>query len=112
MAEIYLRGLQEKDAPYMLEWMQDPDIACFFRFDAQKMTVDSCRDFILKSGGRQQMPSFCDCQKGYRRVSGNCEPETDRSGDGRSRVCHKHEEKSTWDGRCFSGNPPDMGNCL
>ena len=47
---VYLRLLKETDAPYMLEWMNDPDIACFFRFDAQKMTADSCREFILKSG--------------------------------------------------------------
>ena len=63
MAEIYLRGLQEKDAPYMLEWMQDPDIACFFRFDAQKMTVDSCCDFILKSGEDSRYRHFAIAKK-------------------------------------------------
>lgn len=44
--EIHLRALREKDAPLMLEWMQAPDIACFFRFDASKMTEDSCKAFI------------------------------------------------------------------
>lgn len=63
MAEIYLRGLQGKDAPYMLEWMQDPAIACFFRFDAQKMTVDSCRDFILKSGEDSRCRHFAIAKK-------------------------------------------------
>ena len=43
---IHLRALQEKDAPFMLEWMQEPSIACFFRFDASKMTAESCRAFI------------------------------------------------------------------
>lgn len=49
MTGIHLRELQEKDAPYMLEWMKDPSISCFFRFDAQDMTEDSCRQFILDS---------------------------------------------------------------
>lgn len=49
MTGIYLRELQEKDAPYMLEWMKDSSISCFFRFDAQDMTEDSCRQFIVDS---------------------------------------------------------------
>lgn len=44
--QIHLRALQEKDAPLMLEWMQEPSIACFFRFDASKMTEQSCKSFI------------------------------------------------------------------
>lgn len=51
---IYLRELQDKDAPYMLEWMQDPSIACFFRFDAESMTIDSCRDYIINAGKNEQ----------------------------------------------------------
>ena len=47
---IHLRELQKKDAPYMLEWMKDPSIACFFRFDTEDMTEDSCRQFIIGSG--------------------------------------------------------------
>ena len=50
MIMIHLRELQKKDAPYMLEWMKDPSIACFFRFDTQDMTEDSCRQFIIDSG--------------------------------------------------------------
>lgn len=46
MNRIYLRKLKRKDAPLMLEWMQDPSIACFFRFDAQSMTVEDCEKFI------------------------------------------------------------------
>ena len=30
----------------MLEWMRDPSIACFFRFDAAGMTEEKCRAFI------------------------------------------------------------------
>ena len=30
----------------MYEWMTDPTITCFFRFDASKISVESCRAFI------------------------------------------------------------------
>ena len=43
---IHLRPLRAEDAPLMLEWMQDPTIACFFRFDAISMTEEKCRAFI------------------------------------------------------------------
>ena len=43
---IHLRPLRAEDAPLMLEWMQDPSIACFFRFDAMSMTEEKCRAFI------------------------------------------------------------------
>lgn len=33
----------------MLEWMQDPSIARFFRFDAASMTEEKCRDFIASA---------------------------------------------------------------
>ena len=46
MSQIHLRKLELKDAPLMLEWIQDPTIACFFRFDAQSMTVADCEKFI------------------------------------------------------------------
>ena len=44
--EIHLRPLLPKDAPLMLEWMQEPTIACFFRFDAVSMTEEKCCAFI------------------------------------------------------------------
>ena len=43
---IHLRQLLEKDAPFMLEWMTDPEITRFFRFDASQVTLDTCRAFI------------------------------------------------------------------
>ena len=43
---IHLRPLLEKDAPFMLEWMTDPEITRFFRFDASRVTLDSCLAFI------------------------------------------------------------------
>ena len=44
--KIHLRPLRPEDAPLMLEWMQEPSIACFFRFDAASMTEEKCRAFI------------------------------------------------------------------
>lgn len=45
-----LRPLEEKDAAGMLEWMTDPAIARFFRFDAASMTLDRCKTFIHGAG--------------------------------------------------------------
>lgn len=47
--QIHLRSLQEKDAVNMMEWMTDPFIICFFRFDATNVSIDSCLSFIRKS---------------------------------------------------------------
>ncbi len=47
--KISLRELRECDAAGMLEWMQDPQISCFFRFDAASMTIDKCIDYIHSS---------------------------------------------------------------
>lgn len=44
--KFHLRPLEEKDAGGMLEWMTDPEIVCFFRFDASAVTPESCRSFI------------------------------------------------------------------
>lgn len=45
-----LRPLEEKDAAGMLEWMTDPSIAKYFRFDAASMTLDRCKSFIAGAG--------------------------------------------------------------
>ncbi len=47
---IHLRPLESRDSPFMLEWMRDPSIACFFRFDAAGMTEEKCREFIKSAG--------------------------------------------------------------
>ena len=46
---VHLRKLEEKDAPFMLEWMHDPSINRFFRFDAEAMTLEKCKEYIIKS---------------------------------------------------------------
>lgn len=50
---IHLRSLQEKDAPYMLEWMTDPAITKYFRFDASDMIIEKCLAFIRGAGENQ-----------------------------------------------------------
>ena len=47
---ILLRPLRLEDAPLMYEWMTDPSINRFFRFDASNVTVASCSAFIEQSG--------------------------------------------------------------
>lgn len=47
--KIKLRKLKQKDAPLMLEWMQDREINSCFRFDAQCMTLEKVCSFIEKA---------------------------------------------------------------
>lgn len=44
-----LRELMEKDAPLMLEWMKDPEINRFFRFDPEEKNLDSAVEYIKSS---------------------------------------------------------------
>ena len=46
---FHLRKLEEKDAPLMLEWMQDASVVQFLRTDFQKKTLDDCMAFIRNS---------------------------------------------------------------
>lgn len=41
-----LRLLEEKDVEGMLEWMHDPKVNCFFRFDAEDMTCEKAIGFV------------------------------------------------------------------
>lgn len=55
---ITLRPLSQKDAPFMLEWMTDPDIVRFFRFDASSVTEGSCLRFIEGANDRPDAVHF------------------------------------------------------
>lgn len=44
-----LRYLEEKDAPFMLEWMHDSEINCNFQADFASSTMESVLDFIHNS---------------------------------------------------------------
>ncbi|MFR1808044.1 MAG: GNAT family N-acetyltransferase [Pygmaiobacter massiliensis] len=41
-----LRKLEEKDIPWILEWMKDPEVNCFFRFDPVAVTHQTVADFV------------------------------------------------------------------
>ena len=43
---MQLRRLQNSDAEYMLEWIKDPEINQFFRFDADSYTIEDAVSFI------------------------------------------------------------------
>ncbi len=44
-----LRPLEEKDAKRMFEWMSDPEVNQFFRFDKTNLSIEKCRAFIATS---------------------------------------------------------------
>ena len=46
---IWLRRLEAKDIPGMLEWMHDPEINRWYRFDAVSMTEERAEKFIAGS---------------------------------------------------------------
>ena len=46
---IRLRKLEEKDIPFMLEWMHDPEVNCYFQFDGNTIDEKRVRDFISNS---------------------------------------------------------------
>lgn len=44
-----LRRLEQKDAPFMLEWMRDKTITCNFRYPFARMTLEKVQNFIKYS---------------------------------------------------------------
>lgn len=44
-----LRVLENKDAPFMLEWMKDKRVNRFFRFDSENIDEKSVEEFIKNS---------------------------------------------------------------
>lgn len=46
---MYIRELDIKDAPYMLEWMHDKSVVEKLRADFQRKTIDDCISFIVAS---------------------------------------------------------------
>ena len=46
---MYLRKLADKDIPFMLEWMHDSEVNCWFRFPAAMATEGSAAEFIAAS---------------------------------------------------------------
>ena len=44
-----IRRLEEKDSPFMLEWMHDKTINCWFRYQFADMTLEKAKFFIKYS---------------------------------------------------------------
>ena len=44
-----LRKLLSKDAPFMLEWMHDPDVVRYMHTDFASKTLEDCKRFIQAS---------------------------------------------------------------
>lgn len=55
---IKLRPLCQKDAPFMLEWMTDPEITRFFRFDASNVSLRTCKEYIENSAEAKNAVHF------------------------------------------------------
>ena len=49
-----LRELQPKDAPFMLEWMHDPDVVKHMRRDFASKTLEDCQQFIQSSKNSEE----------------------------------------------------------
>ena len=49
-----LRNLQQKDVPFIYEWMKDPSVNCFFRFDAEQVSLETVQ--------ARREPSFGVCE--------------------------------------------------
>lgn len=49
---VLLRPLENKDAPFILEWLKDEEVTRFFRFDTSNASIDSVLDFIADSKDR------------------------------------------------------------
>lgn len=58
MSKFSLRPLMEKDAVHMCEWMTDPSIVCFFRFDSSAVSEESCRSFINSANNDENCRHF------------------------------------------------------
>ena len=44
-----LRRLEEKDVPFMLEWMHDSSVNCNFQYPFYEMTMEKVKEFIVNS---------------------------------------------------------------
>lgn len=43
---MILRPLEQKDNSFMLEWMKDPRVNCYFRFNSNNVTIQTVTEFI------------------------------------------------------------------
>lgn len=52
---IFLRDLEEKDAPYMLEWMHDAELAKCFQRDMLGMSLQDAKNFCNLSSQKSKL---------------------------------------------------------
>lgn len=58
MNRFQLRPLCRKDAPFMLEWMTNPEITRFFRFDASNVSLRTCEEYIENVANAENAAHF------------------------------------------------------
>ena len=56
---MQLRRLNIYDAEYMLEWVKDPEINSFFRFDADRYTIEDAVSFIEEANRSMDNQKAC-----------------------------------------------------
>lgn len=59
-----LRKLKLEDQDAMLEWMENPKISCFFRFDYEDINKDSVVKFIMESEKNQKNKHYAIVEDG------------------------------------------------
>ena len=57
--EYRLRPLQEKDAPFMLEWMHDDFVVHNMKTDFASKTMEDCKNFIAWATDKDVMDTDC-----------------------------------------------------
>lgn len=53
-----IRPLESKDAPLMLEWLQDPSVLTYLRLDGGDMTLSDCLAFIEDAADMEKNANF------------------------------------------------------
>lgn len=60
---MYIRKLQEKDAPFMLEWMHDENAVEYLANNFMEMKLESCIQFIQNSKEEEENLHFAICNE-------------------------------------------------
>ncbi|MCD8045506.1 MAG: GNAT family N-acetyltransferase [Clostridiales bacterium] len=60
---VYLRELEEKDAPLMLEWMHDESQVEFLAADFRNKKIEDCLEFIRGSRNQEQSVNMAICDE-------------------------------------------------
>lgn len=58
---MYIRKLQEKDAPFMLEWMHDENVIKFLSNNFREKQLEDCLQFISESRSEEENVNMAIC---------------------------------------------------